>query len=52
MARIENTELSYMDLLDMLLMDIQEDYSVPMDVEGDVEGHLIALRELLEPYSA
>ena len=52
MARIENTELSYIDLLSMLLFDVQEDYDLPLEVERDAEAHLIALRELLEPFSA
>lgn len=52
MARIENTELSYIDLLSMLLFDVQENYDLPLEVEREAEAHLIALRELLEPFSA
>lgn len=51
MARIENTELSYLDLLDMLHADVESDEGLPDDVYNQAMDLLVELHSLLSDYS-
>lgn len=52
MAKVGNTELSYIDLLSMLWEDVQSDTGIPGRDGDRIAECLDRLRELLFKYSA